>query len=68
MSGTKVSFSLNIPHHSLFVEKVTVLEMRSHIAWYLKGIPGSVEVKNQVFKATTIKELETILTTFKEQL
>lgn len=49
-------------------EKVTVLEMRSHIAWYLKGIPGSVEVKNQIFKATTIKELETILTTFKEQL
>ena len=49
-------------------EKVTVLEMRSHIAWYLKGIPGSVEIKNQVFKATTIKELKEILTTFKNTL
>ena len=42
-------------------EKVTVLEMRSHIAWYLKGLPDSVEVKNLCFKATTIKELKEIL-------
>ena len=42
-------------------EKVCVLEMRSHIAWYLKGLPGSVEVKNQVFKAITIQELKEIL-------
>ena len=42
-------------------EKVTVLEMRSHIAWYLKGLPGSVEVKNECFKAVTIKELKEIL-------
>ena len=49
-------------------EKVTVLEMRSHIAWYLKGIPGSVETKNQVFKATTIKELEEILKNYLNKL
>ena len=42
-------------------EKVTVLEMRSHIAWYLKGIPGSVSVKNSCFKANSIKELKEIL-------
>ncbi len=42
-------------------EKVTVLEMRSHIAWYLKGLPGSVEVKNLVFKATTMNEIREIL-------
>ena len=42
-------------------EKVSVLEMRSHIAWYLKGIPGSVEVKNMCFKATKIEELRDIL-------
>ena len=35
-------------------EKVAVLEMRSHIAWYVKGLPDSVEVKNEVFKATTV--------------
>ena len=42
--------------------------MRSHIAWYLKGIPGSVEVKNQCFKANTIKELEEILKNYLNKL
>ena len=42
-------------------EKVTVLEMRSHIAWYLKGLPDSVEVKKLCFQATTIEELKEIL-------
>ena len=53
-------------HHMKYLreikcEKVTVLEMRSHIAWYLKGMPGSVEVKNKCFKANSIVELEEIL-------
>ena len=42
-------------------EKVTVLEMRSHIAWYLKGLPDSVEVKKLCFQAITIEELKEIL-------
>lgn len=42
-------------------EKVAVLEMRSHIAWYIKGLPGSVEIKNACFKATTASELRDIL-------
>lgn len=42
-------------------EKVAVLEMRSHIAWYIKGIPGSIEIKNACFKATSSKELVDIL-------
>ena len=42
-------------------EKVTVLEMRSHIAWYLKGLSDSVEVKKLCFQATTIEELKEIL-------
>lgn len=49
-------------------EKVAVLEMRSHIAWYLKGIPGSVEVKNACFKATNIKELTEILKNYLNKL
>ena len=49
-------------------EKVTVLEMRSHIAWYLKGIPGSVEIKNSCFKATKIEELEEILNNYLNKL
>ena len=42
-------------------EKVAVLEMRSHVAWYIKGLPGSVEVKNACFKANTAEELKIIL-------
>ena len=49
-------------------EKVTVLEMRSHVAWYLKGLPDSVEVKNNVFKATTEKELREILENYLNKL
>ena len=49
-------------------EKVAVLEMRSHIAWYVKGLPGSVEVKNQVFKATSVLELKEILENYLNKL
>lgn len=49
-------------------EKVAVLEMRSHIAWYVKGIPGSVEVKNACFKATKPQELVDILKNYLNKL
>ena len=42
-------------------EKVAVLEMRSHISWYIKGMPGSVEVKNEIFKAKSYAEVKKIL-------
>ena len=45
-------------------EKVAVLEMRSHIAWYLKSMPGSQEVKKEIFKATTKEELQKILNNY----
>ena len=50
------------------VEKVTVLEMRSHIAWYLKGLPGSVEVKNLCFKANSLDDLKEILKKYLNKL
>ena len=31
-------------------EHVAILEIRSHAAWYLKGIPGTSELKNKIFK------------------
>ena len=49
-------------------EKVTVLEMRSHIAWYLKGLPGSVEVKNLCFKANSLDDLKEILKKYLNKL
>ena len=38
-------------------EKVSVLEMRSHIAWYIKGLPDCIEVIKECFKDTTALEL-----------
>lgn len=49
-------------------EKVAVLEMRSHIAWYIKGLPGSVEIKNACFKAITASELREILENYLKKL
>ena len=45
-------------------EKVAVLEMRSHIAWYLKGINGVNDIKNKIFKAITKEEILDILSEF----
>ena len=46
-------------------EKVAILEMRSHIAWYLKGLNGSNEVKKEIFKCTTKEEVLEILEKFR---
>ena len=48
-------------------EKTAGLEMRSHIAWYLKGLDGVNEVKREIFKATTEKDVLEILTKFKNK-
>lgn len=42
-------------------EKVAVLEIRNHIAWYLKGIKGSNEIKNQVYQTHKISDIINIL-------
>lgn len=42
-------------------EKVAVLEMRSHICWYLKGMPGIMEVKNEIFKTKKAEDIKKIL-------
>ena len=49
-------------------EKIAVLEIRNHIAWYLKGINGSSEIKNLVYKTTNINDIITILEDFRKKL
>ena len=49
------------------LEKVAVLEMRSHIAWYLKGVEGAREIKNELFKAQTKDEIINILNEFSKE-
>ena len=48
-------------------EKTAILEMRSHIAWYLKGLEGSNDVKRKIFTSTTKEEVLNILNEFKNK-
>ena len=47
-------------------ESMAVLEMRGHIAWYLKGVPGGKELKNEIFKLKNYKEIEKKLLDFEK--
>ena len=46
-------------------EKVAVLEMRTHAAWYIKGLKESKELKLKIFKCETKDELLKILLEYK---
>ncbi|MBQ4357670.1 MAG: tRNA-dihydrouridine synthase, partial [Acholeplasmatales bacterium] len=42
-------------------EHLAMLEMRSHVAWYLKGMPGSARVKDECNHHTNFDEVLAIL-------
>lgn len=44
-------------------EKIGILESRSHLSWYLKGMPGAARAREQVNRAATLRETEEILRT-----
>ncbi len=50
------------------VEKVCVLEMRSHIAWYLKGMPRATDIKKQLMKLKTIDEVKKLMDSYLKDL
>lgn len=41
--------------------KVAILEIRSHAAWYLKGLPNTKDLKENIFKTNTREELVKLL-------
>ena len=45
--------------------KVVVLEIRNHIAWYLKGLNGSNEIKNKIYSTKDINEIEKMLNDYR---
>ena len=49
-------------------EGQAILQMRTHAAWYLKGMKGSAFVKNAIFQSKTKEELEKILINYKESM
>ncbi len=49
-------------------EQRTVFEMRKHIGWYLKGIPGAKEFRQKVFQLTNPKEVIEHLQAFRVRI
>ena len=49
-------------------EKVALLEIRTHIPWYLKGMKNSNEVKNKIFQINNINDIINVLNEYKEEL
>ena len=54
-----------IRHYNLLLDlkgvHLAMLEMRSHVAWYIKGMPGSAKVKDDCNHQTDFKEVLKIL-------
>ncbi len=42
-------------------ESLALLEMRSHVGWYLKGMQGSAQIKNKANQALSFEEVKKIL-------
>lgn len=59
-------------HYQLLLEdkceKAAILEIRSFIIWYLKGMPKSKEIKNQICQCKTSEEMFKIIDDYKEYL
>lgn len=49
-------------------EKVAIMEMRKHAAWYLKGMRGNSKIRRQIHQVETREELRSLLYTFVEEL
>jgi len=50
---------LHIEH---FGERRAVGEMKRHLAWYTKGIPGGNPARSRIFRAKSVEELREIVT------
>lgn len=47
-------------------EKVGVMEMRKHLASYIKGFPGATDFRFRLVRVSTLKDIEAILEEVKE--
>jgi tRNA-dihydrouridine synthase len=49
-------------------EHTAVREMRKHLAWYLKGLPGAARIKDVIMEETKRDNMVRILTEFVDSL
>ena len=68
----KDKIDLAIKHFNYLLEikneKVALLEMRTHSAWYIKGLKDSAKVKNEIFKCEKKEDLLRISVEYKKIL
>ena len=43
-------------------------EMRKHVAWYIKGLPGSARVREQVNRTRSVAEMQALLAGYLDEL
>ena len=49
-------------------ERVAMMEMRSHMAWYMKGLPGAATVKREIVQMETRDEMSQLLAKYEDYL
>jgi len=49
-------------------ERVAMMEMRSHMAWYLKGLPGATTVKREIVQMDTRSGMVQLLAKYEDYL
>ncbi len=49
-------------------EHLAALEMRTHGAWYIKGLPGASKIKTEIVNAQNIEEIKNIINRYFDSL
>lgn len=49
-------------------ERQALLEIRSHVGWYLKGVKGSNEIKKKIYQTVKLCDILHILNEFRKEL
>ncbi len=49
-------------------EHHAVLEIRSHVAWYLKGIPKASDIKKKIYQLTSVYDILHVLEDFRREI
>jgi len=49
-------------------ERVAMMEMRNHMAWYMKGLPGAATVKREIVQTETRDQMMALLARYEDYL
>ena len=49
-------------------ERIAMMEMRSHMAWYMKGLPGATTVKREIVQVDTRSQMVALLAKYEGYL